>query len=126
MSEIDLGPLTKENIDQQFCSDWLKAEIKKLFDTLEGLESESQEQARLLGISGSKELKLLAEIEELKKKLDITIKALEVAMRALDDLAEWESGPVHREDGKVNRSHDEPHAAGISRKAIATIEEILK
>ena len=33
-------PLLKKNIDSQFCSDWLKGEIHKLFDSLESKKAE--------------------------------------------------------------------------------------
>lgn len=36
---IDTGPLTLENLHQQFCSDWLKDEIRKLFEKNVALEA---------------------------------------------------------------------------------------
>jgi hypothetical protein len=35
---LDLGPLSPSNVDQQFCSDWLKSEIRRLFNRAEMLE----------------------------------------------------------------------------------------
>ena len=32
MSKIDTGPLSRENLSQQFCSTWLKDEIRTLMD----------------------------------------------------------------------------------------------
>ncbi len=37
---LDIGPLSHSNVDQQFCSDWLKDEIRGLFSTLAQRDAE--------------------------------------------------------------------------------------
>lgn len=37
---LDLGPLSAANVDQQFCSDWLKDEMRGLFATIDARDRE--------------------------------------------------------------------------------------
>ncbi len=46
------GPLSKENLGAQFCSDWLKVEIEKLLNRCAELESEAKLFRERLGPAG--------------------------------------------------------------------------
>lgn len=49
------------------------------------LEKDRLEQARLLGISGSKELKLLSDLSTMKEKLDFVKSSLVTVLSEVDD-----------------------------------------
>ena len=40
---IGKGHLSRENLDSQFCSDWLKDQISKLLDRIDDLEARNKE-----------------------------------------------------------------------------------
>lgn len=79
MSDVDLDKLTLENMDAQFCSDWLKDQIRALIQERDGLKKQIGN-SRIYALDLEKqraELERLAEswmksYDELKEKYEPT------------------------------------------------------
>jgi hypothetical protein len=78
--------ITEDTVDLQFCSDWLKNEIKLLFSYKEALEKELTEQCRLNGMGSQRELRLMTERDRYRAEAQMWEKACLQADAYVDGL----------------------------------------